>query len=221
MMRLDVFTLAPQVFAVLTEHRPMSTVLGGELELRLFNYRDFSPLRGGQIDDAPYGGGAGMVMRVDVVAAALQSVYGTERPRLVALQPAGRQLTQSLVEELSQEQELTLLSARFEGFDERIIELCDDVVSLGPYVLSNGDLPALVLADALSRRLEGALALGSGEEESFSVALAGGVEYPHYTRPAEWQGHKVPELLLSGDHARIRSWRLEQSRIRSQDREKQ
>src|SRR5438477_8985158 len=122
-MRIDIFTLTPHAFAWLTEQRPLAAVLGGELELRLFNYRDTTPLRGGQVDDDPYGGGAGMVLRVDVVAAAIDAVYGGVPPhRVVALTPKGRQLTQPIVEELAVEERVTLLSARFEGFDERIVE---------------------------------------------------------------------------------------------------
>ncbi len=216
-MRIDVFTQVPQAFAWLTEQRPLATVLGGELELRLLNYRDFTPLRAGQVDDDPYGGGAGMVLRVDVVAAALDAVYG-EQPagRVIALTPQGRRLTQAVVEELAQEEELTLLSSRFEGFDERIVShLCSDAISIGPYVLSGGELPAMVLLDAIARRLPGALSEGSGESESFSDVLEGGLEYPHYTRPGEFRGWKVPDVLLSGDHGRIEAWRAEQSRLRT------
>jgi tRNA (guanine37-N1)-methyltransferase len=133
---------------------------------------------------------------------------------VLALTPAGRQLDQALVEELAQEPALTLLSARFEGFDQRILDhLCTDRVSIGPYVLSGGEIPALALVDAVARRLPGALAEGSGELESFSAALGGGLEYPHYTRPAEFRGWTVPEILLSGDHGRIDEWRRE--RVRS------
>jgi tRNA (guanine37-N1)-methyltransferase len=155
-----------------------------------------------------------MVLRVDVVAAALEAVYGDALPkRVIALSPQGRPLTQAIVEELAAEDELTLLSARFEGFDERIVShLATDAISIGPYVLSNGDLPAMVLLDAVARRLPGALAEGSGELESFSEELGGGLEYPHYTRPAEFRGWKVPEILLSGDHAKIEAWRREQVR---------
>ena len=213
-MQLDVFTLVPHAFAWLTEQRPVSTVLGGELDLRLFSYRETTPLRNGQVDDEPYGGGAGMVLRVDVVAAALEAAYGADRPqRIVALSPQGRQLTQAIVEELATEPHVTLLSARFEGFDERIVEhLASDAISIGPYVLSNGDLPAMVVVDAIARRLPGALSEGSGELESFSDELGGGLEYPHYTRPAEFNGWRVPDVLLSGDHARIESWRKEHVR---------
>ncbi len=213
-MQLDVFTLVPHAFAWLTEQRPVAAVLGAELDLRLFSYRDTTPLRNGQVDDEPYGGGAGMVLRVDVVAAALDAAYGgaPERP-VVALTPKGRQLTQAVVEELAQQPALTLLSARFEGFDERVVEhLATDAISVGPYVLSNGDLPAMVLIDTIARRLPGALSEGSGELESFSEELGRGLEYPHYTRPAEFRGWRVPDVLLSGDHAKIEGWRREQVR---------
>src|SRR6266511_2842963 len=168
-VQLDVFTLVPHAFAWLTEQRPVATVLGTELELRLFSYRDTTPLGAAQVDDEPYGGGAGMVLRVDVVAAALDAVYGgAPDHRVVALTPQGRQLTQEVVEELAAEERLTLLSARFEGFDERVVQhLASDAISIGPYVLSNGDLPAMVLLDAIARRLPGALRAESGELESF------------------------------------------------------
>ena len=217
-MQLDVFTLIPHAFAWLTEQRPVAAVLGDELDLRLFSYRDYSPLSSAQVDDDPYGGGAGMVVRVDVVAAALEAVYGgAPAHRVVALTPQGRQLTQAVVEELAGEERLTLLSARFEGFDERVLShLASDSISIGPYVLSGGELPAMVMIDAIARRLPGAL--GSAESalvESFSDELEGGLEYPHYTRPAEFRGWRVPEVLLSGDHAKIDEWRREQSRLRT------
>jgi tRNA (guanine37-N1)-methyltransferase len=210
-VRLDVFTLIPGAFAWLQERRPVVAVLGNELELRIFNYRDTTPLTAGQVDDDPYGGGPGMVLRVDVVAAALDAVYGSARGhRVVALSPQGRQLDQELVEELATEPALTLLSARFEGFDERVVQhLASDAISIGPYVLSNGDLPAMVVLDAVARRLPGALSEGSGELESFSDELGGALEYPHYTRPSEFRGWKVPDVLLSGDHAKIEAWRRE------------
>src|SRR5438128_4379595 len=213
-LQLDVFTLVPHAYAWLTEQRPVAAVLGAELDLRLFSYRDYTPLRSGQVDDEPYGGGAGMVLRVDVVASALDAVYAGAPPHpVVALTPQGRQLTQTVVEELAQLERVTLLSARFEGFDERIVEhLATDTVSIGPYVLSNGDLPAMVLVDAIARRLPGALAEGSGELESFSPALGGALEHPHYTRPADFRGWTVPDVLLSGDHGKIESWRKEHVR---------
>jgi tRNA (guanine37-N1)-methyltransferase len=194
-VQLDVFTLVPHAFAWLTEQRPLASVLGGELDLRLFNYRDFTPLRAGQVDDEPYGGGAGMV----------------------ALTPQGRPLDQQVVEELAGGDRLTLLSARYEGFDERIlVHLCSDAISIGPYVLSGGELPAMVVLDAVARLLPGAT--GSEESpriESFSAELEGGLEYPHYTRPSEFRGWHVPDVLLSGHHAQIEEWRRNQSRLRS------
>jgi tRNA (guanine37-N1)-methyltransferase len=213
-LRLDVFTLVPHAFAWLTEQRPLAAVLGGELELRLFSYRETTPLRAGQVDDEPYGGGPGMLLRVDVVAAALEAAYGGPPPqRVAALTPGGRPLTQAVVEELAREERLTLLTARFEGFDQRIVDhLCTDSISIGPYVVSNGDLPAMVVLDAIARRLPGALAAGSGESESFSAGLDGRVEYPHYTRPPEFRGWRVPDVLLSGDHARVERWRREHVR---------
>jgi tRNA (guanine37-N1)-methyltransferase len=213
-VRLDVFTLIPGAFAWIQERRPVAAVLGTALDLRILNYRDTTPLSAGQVDDEPYGGGPGMVLRVDVVAAAFDGVYGgVPEHRVIALSPKGRQLDQELVEELAAEPVLTLLSARFEGFDQRILDhLCTDMISMGPYVLSGGEIPALAVVDAVARRLPGALTEGSGEVESFSAALDRGLEYPHYTRPAEFRGWEVPGILLSGDHGRIATWRSEHVR---------
>jgi tRNA (guanine37-N1)-methyltransferase len=219
-VQLDVVTLFPDWFDWFRGQRHVVNALSAGHELRALNPRDHTTLSGKVVDDTPFGGGAGMVLRVDVVAAALEAVYGAERDhRVIALTPQGRQLTQSAVEELAAEERLTLLSSRFEGFDERIVtHLCSDAISIGPYVLSGGELPALVLLDAVARRLPGALTEGSGEHESFSSALEGGVEYPHYTRPAEFRGWRVPDVLLSGDHGRVDEWRREQSRARSAER---
>ena len=217
-MQIDVFTPLPHAFAWMTEQRPLAAVLGSELDLRLWNYRDFTPLGGGQVDDEPYGGGAGMVLRVDVVHAALEAVYegAIGARRVVVLTPQGRQLDQALVEELAGEDELTVLSARFEGFDERIVEhIATDALSIGPYVLSGGELPAMVLVDSIARRLPGAIREESGAVETFSPALQGGAEFPQYTRPPEFNGWSVPDVLLSGNHARIDSWRRERSRERT------
>jgi tRNA (guanine37-N1)-methyltransferase len=216
-LQIDVFTLLPHAFSWLTEQRPLAAVLGTELDLRLWNYRDFTPLTGGQVDDEPYGGGAGMILRVDVVDAALEAVYGDfGSRRIIALTPQGRQLDQELVDELAGEDAFTLLSARFEGFDERVVEhFATDAVSIGPYVLSGGELPAMVVLEAVARRLPSAMRAESAMYESFSPSLEGGLEFPQYTRPAEFRGWQVPEVLLSGDHGRIDSWRREQSRERT------
>jgi len=136
--------------------------------------------------------------------------------RVIAMTQQGRQLTKDVVEEIAEEERLTLLSARFEGFDERVVQhLASDAISIGPYVLSNGDLPAMVLVDAIARRLPGAIKEESGAWESFSPELGGGLEYPHYTRPPEFRGWRVPEVLVSGDHGKIEEWRREQSRRRT------
>jgi tRNA (guanine37-N1)-methyltransferase len=183
------------------------------------DYRDYTTLSGRSVDDTPFGGGAGMVLRVDVVDAALRGRSGRdplelrERRRVVALTPSGRQLDEALVTELAAEEELTLLCGRYEGFDERILEhFCTDRISIGPYVLAGGELPAMVVLDAVLRKQPGALGdEASAEEESFSAALEGLPEYPHYTRPAEYRGWPVPEVLLSGHHARISAWRRAES----------
>ena len=216
-MRIDVFTLFPDWFGWFSSQRHVRNAVDAGLELEAVDMRATTPLSAGQVDDTPYGGGAGMVIRVDVVEAALEARYGGgPRGRVVALGAGGRRLDDALAAELAAEPELALLCGRYEGFDERVHEhLCDDVVSIGPYVLAGGELAAMVVADTVIRKLPGALGHAeSALEESFSPALEGAPEYPHYTRPAEWRGHGVPEVLLSGDHARIREWRLEQARSR-------
>jgi tRNA (guanine37-N1)-methyltransferase len=197
-------------------------VLAAGSRLECVNPRDHTPLSGGQVDDTPFGGGAGMVLRVDVIDSALRAHYGVDpvelrgQRRVIALAPAGRLLDDELVDELAGEPALTLLCGRYEGFDERILEhLAGDVLSIGRYVLSGGELAAMVLCDAVLRKLPGALGHErSAAEESFSAALHGRPEYPHYTRPAEYRGWRVPEVLLSGHHERIESWRRERSRER-------
>ena len=220
-MILDVFTLFPEHFDWFLAQRHVSNVLAGGTELRFRNYRDTTPLSAGQVDDSPYGGGAGMVMRVDVVDAALEAAYGSDRDavRKIALAPSGRLFDEALAEELSREPHLALLCGRYEGFDERVVEqLADESVSIGRYVLAGGELPAMVISDAVFRKLPGALGdAESAVEESYSTALEGAPEYPHYTRPATYRGWEVPEVLLSGDHAKVRDWRLAQARQRDQD----
>lgn len=217
-MRLDVFTLFPQWFEWFESQRHVRNCIVAGSELRFLDYRDSTPLPGGRVDDAPYGGGAGMVMRVDVVDAALQAAYGDSRAgrRIVLLTPSGRMFDEELAVELAAEPELTLLCGRYEGVDERIRDnLATDSISIGRYVLAGGELAAMVVADAVLRKLPGALGHdASAHEESFSAALDGDPEYPHYTRPPLYRGWGVPDVLLSGDHARVDEWRREQSRER-------
>jgi tRNA (guanine37-N1)-methyltransferase len=222
-VKIDVFTLFPSWFEWFLEQRHVRNAASHGHELSTVDLRATTPLGAGQVDDTPYGGGAGMVIRVDVVEAALRARYGAdplELPRsrrILAMSAAGRRFDDALADELASEPELTLLCGRYEGFDERVhAELASDVVSVGPYVLSGGELAAMVVCDALIRKLPGALGhADSAVEESFSPALEGAPEYPHYTRPADWRGRKVPDVLLSGDHARIREWRIERSRARA------
>jgi tRNA (guanine37-N1)-methyltransferase len=221
---IDVFTLFPEWFEWFTSQRHVGNALAAGSRLRCVNFRDHTPLTGGQVDDMPYGGGAGMLLRVDVLDTALRATYEVdpvelrEQRRVIALAPGGRLLDDPLVDELAAEPALTLLCGRYEGFDERIVEhFCSDVVSIGRYVLSGGELAAMVVCDAVLRKLPGALGdEQSSVEESFSVALGGDPEYPHYTRPAEHRGWRVPEILLSGHHGRIEEWRRERSRERGE-----
>jgi tRNA (guanine37-N1)-methyltransferase len=224
-VRLDVVTLFPDWFDWFRSQRHVANALATGHELRTLDLREHTPLSGGQVDDTPFGGGAGMVLRVDVMDAALRAFYaGTDavdlrrQRRVLALTPGGRLLDDRLVDELAQEPEITLLCGRYEGFDERIVEhLASDAVSIGRYVLAGGELAAMVVCDAVIRKLPGALGHSqSALEESFSTALEGQPEYPHYTRPAEYRGWKVPDVLLSGHHEEIRAWRRERSRERGE-----
>lgn len=221
-MEIDVFTLFPEWFDWFATQRHVRNVLEAGSRLNCVNFREHTPLRGGQVDDTPCGGGAGMVLRVDVIDAALGSHYGVDATRIredrrvIALTPGGRRLDEEYVQELADEQAITLLCGRYEGFDERVVEhFASETLSIGRYVLSGGELAAMVVCDTVMRKLPGALGhADSAVEESFSEVLGGDPEYPHYTRPVEYRGWRVPEVLLSGHHERIRDWRLEQSRDR-------
>jgi tRNA (guanine37-N1)-methyltransferase len=222
-MRIDVFTLFPHWFDWFKEQRHVRNAFAQGHELGLVDMRATTPIANARVDDTPYGGGAGMVIRVDVVEAALAARYGGEGRaardgrRVIALAASGRQFDDALASELAAEPEIALLCGRYEGFDERVHEhLASDVISIGRYVLAGGELAAMVVADAVLRKLPGTLGHeDSAVEESWGAALEGGPEYPHYTRPADWHGHAVPEILLSGDHGRVREWRREQSRARA------
>jgi tRNA (guanine37-N1)-methyltransferase len=218
-VKIDVFTLFPGWFDWFKGQRHVRNAAELGHSLDVVDLRATTPLHAGQVDDTPYGGGAGMVIRVDVVEAALAARYGAEGApaRVIALAAGGRRFDDALATELAGAESLALLCGRYEGFDERVHQhLATDVVSIGPYVLSGGELAAMVVCDAVLRKLPGALGHeDSALEESFSEALEGAPEYPHYTRPFDWRGHEVPEILLSGDHARIREWRLARSRERA------
>jgi tRNA (guanine37-N1)-methyltransferase len=221
-MDIDVFTLFPEWFQWFSSQRHVRNAAETGSRVRCVNFRENTPLSGGQVDDTPFGGGAGMVLRVDVLDSALRAHYAMDpaelrrQRRVIALVPGGRMLDDRFVDELAAEPALTLLCGRYEGFDERIIQqFASDTLSVGRYVLSGGELAAMVVCDAVLRKLPGALGhADSAVEESFSAALGGDPEYPHYTRPAEYRGWRVPEVLLSGNHERIRHWRRERSQER-------
>jgi tRNA (guanine37-N1)-methyltransferase len=223
-VEIDVFTLFPEWFEWFSGQRHVANVLARGSRLSYVNYREHSQLSGAQVDDMPFGGGAGMVLRVDVVESALRARYQLDpvklsrRRRVIALTPGGRALDDALVDELAGEPALTLLCGRYEGLDERIVEhFCSDELSIGRYVLSGGELAAMVVCDAVLRKLPGALGDDrSAVEESFSAALEGNPEYPQYTRPAEHRGWRVPDVLLSGHHERVEQWRLQRSRERGE-----
>jgi tRNA (guanine37-N1)-methyltransferase len=224
-VQLDVVTLFPEWFEWFRTQRHVRNAAEAGHELRTLNPRDHTTLSGRQVDDTPFGGGAGMVLRVDVMDQALRGFYGVDpvelkqQRRVIALTPGGRTLDDRWVDELAAEPAITLLCGRYEGFDERIVQhFCSDVMSIGRYVLAGGELAAMVAADAVLRKLPGSLGHEeSAVEESFSVALEGNPEYPHYTRPAEYRGWRVPDVLLSGHHAEIGSWRRARSRERGEE----
>jgi tRNA (guanine37-N1)-methyltransferase len=220
-VRIDVLTLFPEWFEWMRGSRPFANAArAGELEVDCFSPRDTTPLGQGQVDDSPYGGGPGMVIRVDVVAAALEARYGVsaehvrDERRVVLLTPRGRPFSDPVAREYAAGGDILLLCGRYEGFDERVHEhIATEELSLGPFVLAGGEIAAMAVIDAVARRLPGALGnADSLQGESFSEGLGGGLEYPHYTRPAEWRGHGVPPTLLSGDHGAIARWRAERVR---------
>src|SRR3954453_9675326 len=221
-MQLDVVTLFPEWFEWFVGQRHVANALTHGHELRTLNPREHTSLSGGQVDDTPFGGGAGMVLRVDVMDAALRGFYNADpvdlrhQRRVLALTPGGRILDDAFVEELATERAITLLCGGYEGFDERIVQhFASDAVSVGRYVLSGGEVAGEVVMDTVRRKLPGALGHSeSALEESFSRALGGDPEYPHYTRPADYRGWKAPEILLFGHHEEIGTWR----RLRARER---
>jgi tRNA (guanine37-N1)-methyltransferase len=227
-MEIDVFTLFPEWFEWFGEQRHMKNLFDAGHSLETVDMRASTPISNNRVDDTPYGGGAGMVIRVDVVEAALRARYGVdpvelrEKRRVIVLSPTGRPLDDAMTEELAAEPALTLLCGRYEGFDQRVHDhFASDVLSIGDYVLSGGELAAMVVVDAVTRKLPEAHGdERSAKEESFSAELDGAPEYPHYTRPPEYRGWEIPEVLLSGNHGEIESWRRAQSELRRNKREK-
>lgn len=216
-MRIDVLTLFPGMFTgPLDESIIMRARRTGLLDLKIHNLREYAHDRHKTVDDRPFGGGPGMLLKPEPIFEAVEAI-AREKTRVILLSPSGRTFNQAIAREMAQAEDLLLISGHYEGFDERIRqELADDELSIGDFVLTNGALPAMVIIDAVTRLLPGALGDDqSAHEESFSHGL---LEYPQYTRPAEFRGLKVPEILLSGNHAQIARWRDEQSRQRTQER---
>ena len=215
-MRFDIFTLFPGIFdSPLRESMLKRAIDAGLLDVRLHNIRDYTHDKHHTTDDTPYGGGGGMVLKPEPVFEAVESVLaGSPACPVILLTPQGRVFNQAIAKELSAENRVVLLCGRYEGVDERIRDgLATDQISIGDYVLTGGELPAMILIDAISRLLPGVLGDPDGSEDDSHAS--GLLEYPHYTRPPEFRGKGVPEALLSGDHGRIARWRREQSLIRT------
>lgn len=210
-MRFDVLTLFPEMFIPLQKSILERAQKNGNIDINLINIREFSKDKHKKVDDTPYGGGAGMVIRPDVVYDAYNSVENRENAKVIFLSPQGKTLNQQKVEELSKQEHLILLCGHYEGIDQRVLDkIVDEEISIGDYVLTGGELPSMVLIDAVSRYVDGVLNIESIKEESFSNNL---LEYPQYTRPETFLDEKVPEVLISGHHENIRKWREEQSKI--------
>ena len=207
-MKFDVLTLFPEMFEPLNQSIIGKAVEKELIDINLINIRDFSKDKHKKVDDTPYGGGAGMVMRPDVVYDTYKSVK-TDKSKVIYMSPQGETLNQKKVESLSQEEHLIILCGHYEGIDQRVLDkIVDEEISIGDYVLTGGEIPAMVLIDSVCRYVEGVLKSESIKEESFSNGL---LEYPQYTRPKIFEGESVPEILLSGHHENIRKWRKEKS----------
>lgn len=214
-MKISILTVCPENFeSFLKFHSIERAVKLGLLEIEVLDVRDYVKGSFRAVDDSPYGGGRGMVLRCEPVMRAVASIR-TETSHIVAVTPAGVRYDQKKAHELSERDHLILLCGHYEGFDERIFSVVDEEISMGDYILSGGELPAMTIADSIARLLPGNLKEGSAEEESFENGM---LEYPQYTRPIEYEGMKVPEVLLSGNHEAIRKWRMEQSLKRTKER---
>ena len=207
-MKFDILTLFPEMFETLKQSIIGRAIEKNLIEINLINIRDFSKDKHKKVDDTPYGGGAGMVMRPDVVYEAYQSVK-EDKAKVIYMSPQGKRLNQQMIEDLSKESHLIILCGHYEGIDQRVLdEMVEEEISIGDYVLTGGEIPAMVLIDSVSRYVEGVLKQDSIQEESFSNGL---LEYPQYTRPEIFNGKAVPEILLSGHHQNIEKWRKERS----------
>lgn len=207
-MKFDVLTLFPEMFEPLKQSIIKRASEKKLIDINLVNIRDFSEDKHNKVDDTPYGGGAGMLMKPDVVDRAYNSVK-SENAKVIYLTPQGKTLNQKIVKNLSKQEHLILLCGHYEGIDQRVLDkIVDEEISIGDYVLTGGELPAMVLIDSVSRYVEGVLSNESTEEESFSNGL---LEYPQYTRPEVFDNVKVPDVLISGHHENIRKWRRERS----------
>ncbi len=208
-MKFDILTLFPEMFDIIKNSIIGKAIEKKLIEINTINIRDFSKDKHKKVDDTPYGGGAGMVMMPDVVYDAYMSIKDKENAKVIYLSPKGNVLNQNKVEALSKEEHIILLCGHYEGIDQRVLdEIVDEEISIGDYVLTGGELPAMVLIDTVSRYVTGVLNKESVDEESFSNGL---LEYPHYTRPEVFLNKKVPEVLLSGHHENIKKWRDEKS----------
>lgn len=208
-MKITILTLFPEMFTPLKESIIGRAVKGGKLELEIVNIRDFAENKHSKCDDYPFGGGAGMVMLPQPIGSAIEHLDPDHSAKRIYLSPKGETFKQSKVFELLSCEHIILLCGHYEGIDERVIELyIDEEISIGDYVLTGGELPAMVVCDCLARYVDGVISDGSLVDESFA---SGGLEYPQYTRPAEYKGLKVPEVLLSGDHRKIDEWRRSES----------
>jgi tRNA (guanine37-N1)-methyltransferase len=219
-MKIDVLTLFPAMFAgPLDESIIQRARRAGLLDLKIHNLRDWTHDRHRTVDDRPFGGGPGMLLKPEPLFEAIESLK-REKTRVILMSPAGRPFNQAIARELAQQEDLLLVTGHYEGFDERVREaLGDDELSIGDYVLTNGALPAMVVIDAVTRLLPGVLGDDeSSHDESFSHPEFAGLEYPQYTRPAEFRGMKVPDVLISGNHAEIEKWRREQGKLRTKKR---
>ena len=207
-MKFDCLTLFPEMFRTLNQSIIGRAIEKNLIEINLINIRDFSKNKHKKVDDTPFGGGAGMVIKPDVVYDAYKSIENKDA-KVIYMSPQGKKLNQAKVEELSKEEHLIILCGHYEGIDQRVLDkIVDEEISIGDYVLTGGEIPAMVLIDAVSRYKEGVISKESIEEESFTSGI---LEYPQYTRPEEFEGVKVPEVLLSGNHQNIDKWRKEQA----------